>query len=500
MKIKKNILWLIIVMLVAGVLLSGKTVKELEKQLENVSGIEKIAVLNKLAHAYSHISVEKSLAYGNQALILARNLNDLKGEGTAFLHISFMYTLSGDFKMARESCRQALDIFERLDDENIYRSNAGIRGHKRTVESFKRYIKVKDDMFNEETDKQIFNMQIQYDALKREEEIESLKEDKKIQQLILERQTIIRNVSIIFAILVLIIAVQFIKRYYYLFTFWKKKNYIAHYKLVDKIASGGMGVIYKARDIRGKSRTSAYAVKVLKEQYFKDDIYIKRFKNEAALIDQLNHPNIVKVMERGDDDGTLYIAMELLEGKTLADLMEKEKQISLNTALAIMLQMAAALAAIHKQGIIHRDLKPENIMVNRAGEHSPLIKIMDFGLARTQNLSRLTSTGMIIGTIFYVAPEQLTYSTISPAGDIYSLGVICYQVLTGEKPFNGDTIFSIARQIVKKEPVPIETLQPGVPPELSELVKKMMNKAPEKRPSALKVLNRLKEIEKSTGK
>ncbi len=418
MKIKKNILWLIIFTLVTGVILAGQTIQELEKQLENVSGKAKIDVLNKLSHAYSHISVEKSLEYGNQALTLARNLND----------------------------------------------------------------------------------QLQYDTLKKEKEIESLKEDKKIQQLILERHTMIRNVSIIFALLVLIIAVQFIRRYYYLFTFWKKKNYIAHYKLVDKIASGGMGVIYKARDIRGKSRTSSYAVKVLKEEYFKDDIYIKRFKNEAALIDQINHPNIVKVMERGDDDGTLYIAMELLEGKTLADLMEKEKPISLNTALAMMIQMAGALAAIHKRGIIHRDLKPANIMVIQTGDHSPLIKILDFGLARTQNLTRLTSTDMIIGTIFYVAPEQLAHSTISPAGDIYSLGVICYQVLTGEKPFYGDTIFSIARQILKKEPVPIETLQTGVPAELSELVKKMMDRTPEKRPSAIEVSNQLKRIEISTGK
>lgn len=417
MKIKKNIL-LIIFMLVTGIILAGQNIQELEKQLENIPDKAKIDVLNKLAHAYSTISVEKSLEYGNQALTLARNLND----------------------------------------------------------------------------------QLQYDTLIKEKEIESLKEDKKNQQLVLERHTTIRNVAIIFALLVLIIAVQFFRRYYYLFTFWKKKNYVAHYKLEDKIGTGGMGVIYKARDIRGKSRTSSYAVKVLKEEYFKDDIYIKRFKNEAAMIDQINHPNIVKVMERGDDHGTLYIAMELLEGKTLGDLMAKEKQINLNTALAIMVQMAAALAAIHKRGIIHRDLKPDNIMVTRAGDHSPLIKILDFGLARTQNLTRLTSTDVIIGTIFYVAPEQLAHSTISPAGDIYSLGVICYQVLTGEKPFYGDTVFSIARQILKKEPFPIEILRPDVPPELSKLVKKMMNKTPEKRPSAIEVLDQLKKIEISTGK
>jgi eukaryotic-like serine/threonine-protein kinase len=162
-----------------------------------------------------------------------------------------------------------------------------------------------------------------------------------------------------------------------------------------------------------------------------------------------------------------------------------------------MIQMASALMEIHKRAIIHRDLKPENIMITWTEENLPLVKILDFGLAKTQNLTRLTRTGMIMGTIFYISPEQLTRSKVLPAGDVYSLGVIYYQVLTGEKPFTGDTAFNIAREILKKEPVEIKTLQPGLPAGLSALVKRMISKVPDQRPSSPQVLDILNGIEKS---
>ena len=238
-------------------------------------------------------------------------------------------------------------------------------------------------------------------------------------------------------------------------------------------------------------------INVGKEEYYKDENYRKRFKNEAAIIDQLQHPNIVKVMERGEFEGNLYIAMEFLEGTTLSGLIEKGTEIELKTALIIMIQIADAVVEIHKRGIIHRDLKPENIMVVQTGDNPFFVKVLDFGLARTQNLSRLTRSGMIMGTIFYVSPEQLSGSKVLPAGDIYSLGVIYYQLLTGEKPFDGDTAFHIARQILKKEPVAIEKYQPGIPQGLSILIKKMMAKKPRQRPAVKEVYKALKDIDQS---
>jgi serine/threonine-protein kinase len=186
--------------------------------------------------------------------------------------------------------------------------------------------------------------------------------------------------------------------------------------------------------------------------------------------------------------------MELLEGENLFDFLENQNPLDLKTALAMMSQMAGALREIHKRGIIHRDLKPENIMVTRTGDNPPHIKILDFGLARAQNLTRLTRTGTIMGTIFYIAPEQLSGAKVLPAGDIYSMGVIYYLVLTGKKPFSGDTAFKLARRILKTEPPGLETIRPDLPAELIDLVKQMMAKKPDHRPSAAEVMDKLMAI------
>lgn len=467
------------------------------------------SILHSIGNIYLNLkNYGKALEYYLNVLEMGEKANSPEDICGSLVNIGYVYRLQHQYEKSLTYLQKGLKIAEEINAKESIKESyfgfselyAAVGNYKKALEYFKLYTKIKDDIFNEKNSKQIAQMQTQYETLKKEKEIEDLKKNSRIQELLVNRQKVIRNASIVFALLVLIIAFQFFRRYRYLFTFWKKKNYIAHYKLVDKIGSGGMGDIYKAQDIQGKSRTPSCAIKVLKEEYYKDEKYKTRFKNEAAMIDQLNHPNIVKVMERGEFEGTLYIAMELLEGETLADLLEKEKQIDLKTALPMMVQMAGAIVEIHKRGIIHRDLKPENIMVTQAESHLPHVKILDFGLARTQRLTRLTKTGMIMGTIFYVSPEQLTRSRILPAGDIYSLGVIYYQVLTGEKPFSGDTAFDIARRILKKEPIKIETFQPDLPVDLSSLVKKMMAKDPEKRPSANEVLNQLKGIKISTGK
>jgi tetratricopeptide (TPR) repeat protein len=476
----------------------------IKEEIDNKKGIAN-TLTNMGNIALEQGKLQQALEYFKHSLKKHEIIDNKMGIVNLSTNIGNVYLkfhqYNNGFKYAARSLKLAEELKAKEMIENCYALYSDLYeatgNHKKALEFYKLYMEIKHRIFTAESDEKISRLQTNYKSLQKDKEIEILKKNNKIQELVMNRQKIVRNVAVVIAFLLLIIFLQFYRQYRYLFSFWKRKNYIAHYRLVDKIGSGGMGDIYKARDIRKKTRKSLCAVKVLKEEYFKDEKYKTRFKNEAALIDQINHPNIVKVMERGEHHDTLYIAMELLEGETLADLLEKEKQISLNTALTMMIQMAGALAAIHKQGIIHRDLKPENIMVTQAGNNFPLLKILDFGLARTQNLTRLTRTGMIMGTIFYIAPEQLIRSTILPAGDIYSLGVLCYQVLTGEMPFTGDTAFGIARQILNKEPITIETLQPDVPVELGELVKKMMDRTPGKRPSAIEVLNQLKEIEKS---
>lgn len=504
---------------VGGILTSiattyGGNLKDFEKALEYSQRSLKIKeeiggkreIFNSLANIgewyFELKNYDKALEYQLKVLRLAENFGNKNGISASLMNIGRTYTNKHDYDKALIYLERSLKLTRENRGEvgkDLYGAfyelyyNKG--DYKKAIDYLRLYSKEKDKWHLKERNKQFLEIQTRYETLKKEKEIEDLKKNNQIQDLLLGRQKMIRNVSIIFSLVVLIIAIHFFRRYRYLFTFWKKKNYIAHYKLINKIGSGGMGDIYKAQDIQDKSHKFSYAIKVLKEEYYKDEQYKTRFKNEAAMIDQLHHVNIVKVMERGEYEGTLYISMELLDGETLADLMEKEKQIDLKTALAMMIQMASAMVEIHKRGIIHRDLKPENIMVIRKAENPVLIKVLDFGLARPQNLTRLTRTGMIMGTIFYVSPEQLSRSKILPAGDIYSMGVIYYQVLTGEKPYNGDTAFGIARQILRKKPVRIEVLHPGIPSDLSSLVKKMMAKDPRKRPLANEVLKQLIRLE-----
>jgi tetratricopeptide (TPR) repeat protein len=451
---------------------------------------------------------EKALEYHLKALKLGEEIGNKHYISTYLNNIGIIYTKLRDYDKALTYLEKSLKINQDNGEEGHSGNFLALselysaRGdYKKALEYHRLYSKKRDKEFYDRSSKQVAEMHAKYESLKKEKEIESLKKNNQIQQLMLNRQTLIRNVAIIISVLLLIIFSQFVTRYRYLFSFWKKKNYLAHYRLLNKISSGGMGDIYRARDIRSKSHSSTYtrtcAIKVLKEEYYKDEKYKRRFKNEAALIDQLQHPNIVKVLERGEYEGNLYIAMELVEGQTLARLLDKQGKIELKTALSIMIQIVDALMEIHKRGIIHRDLKPENIMIIQTDPNPVRVKVLDFGLARTQNLTRMTRTGLIMGTIFYVPPEQLSRSTVLPAGDIYSLGVIYYQVLTGDKPFSGDTAFEIARQILKKEPIEINTFHTGIPVALSILVKRMMAKTPQHRPLPEEVLTILNQVEDS---
>lgn len=286
--------------------------------------------------------------------------------------------------------------------------------------------------------------------------------------------------------------ISFIKRYITFFGFWKREKYIGKFKLLERIGSGGMGTIYKAEDTI--ERSGVVALKVLREELSPDENHQQRFKREAAIIDQLDHPNIVKVIERGRHHEKLYIAMEYLEGKTLATKIAEDEKVDLKEILDIIYQIACALKKIHGKRIVHRDLKPENVMlIEREGKRN-FVKLLDFGLAKDVNQSKITQSGMVLGTVNYMAPEQISHGDCSLATDIYSLGVIFYEMVTGRIPFSGGKMTQIMGKILSEMPTEPIHLRLDLPLECNKLINWMMEKDNFLRPTVTEVLADLDKI------
>ncbi|HLP57394.1 MAG TPA: protein kinase, partial [Candidatus Deferrimicrobium sp.] len=293
--------------------------------------------------------------------------------------------------------------------------------------------------------------------------------------------------------------INFINKYLNLVNFWNRQKYVGKFKLLDKIGSGGMGTVYKAENTM--ERNEKVAIKVLREELFDDEKNRKRFKQEAAIIDQLDHPNIIKIYERGQSHHSMYIAMELLEGKTLTRKIEEEGKLDLFDSLHIMTQVTEAVAKIHSKSIIHRDMKPDNVMLIQKNNDPHFVKLLDFGLAKMEHQTRLTQTGMVIGTINYMAPEQIAGTEVTGATDIYSIGVMFYEMVTGKKPFTGETTIDIMKEIIEKIPVEPVKFRADIPPALSDLILQMMAKKRIERPATGEVLKNLQILsEGSAGK
>ncbi len=285
---------------------------------------------------------------------------------------------------------------------------------------------------------------------------------------------------------------QLLRRYLRAVSFWKKRTQVGHYRLLETIGSGGMATIYRARDLQGEGRV--VALKLLREENFHDEAQKRRFRHESFITSTLDHPHIVRVYERGETQDCFYIAMELLEGTSLARLMHSRGPLRLADAVAIMRQVVDALGAIHGRQIVHRDLKPENIMIcERAGQ--PLfVKLLDFGLAITPDQSRLTLSGVVMGTVRYLPPERIRDGVSSPAGDIYSAGVILYEMLTGSKPFWSEGTGEVIHRILDTEPLPAREINPAVPPEAEALIAAMIDKDPARRPSLQGIEEQLRKL------
>ena len=250
------------------------------------------------------------------------------------------------------------------------------------------------------------------------------------------------------------------------------------YRLLRRLGRGAMAEVYLAEQV---SLSRQIAFKVLRGNLSTDATYVQRFLQEARAAAQLVHANIVQIYEVGCVDGTHFIAQEYVQGLNLAELLARRGSPEPSKALAIMRQVAAALHKAAEQGIVHRDIKPENIMLAASGE----VKVADFGLARLlgqeNSATNLTQVGITMGTPLYMSPEQVEGRPLDSRSDIYSLGITCYQMLTGEPPFRGETALSVAVQHLKSQPPRLENIRPDLPSAICRVVHKMLAKDPNER-------------------
>jgi eukaryotic-like serine/threonine-protein kinase len=248
----------------------------------------------------------------------------------------------------------------------------------------------------------------------------------------------------------------------------------SRYELKQLIGSGGMADVYMATDtLLGRT----VAVKILHPQYAKDQVFVARFRQEAQAAANLNQVNIVNVYDWGIEDSTYYLVMEYVEGRDLKDIILQGGQLLPERAVEIAMSICLALEAAHAQGIVHRDIKPQNVIVT----YDNKIKVMDFGIARTTGGSAMTETGTIMGTAQYISPEQAQGRAADPRSDLYSLGVVLYEMLTGKVPFDGENPVAIAYKHVREDPLPPSMINPDISPELEAVVMKGLSKNPENR-------------------
>ncbi len=250
-------------------------------------------------------------------------------------------------------------------------------------------------------------------------------------------------------------------------------QHVGKYRVLDRVGRGGMGTVYRAID---ETLQREVAIKVLNAELNEPEV-AKRFRAEAITVARLSHPGIATIYELFQHDDQWLMVMEFLRGETLEQTVARAGALAPEQAAALCMQGLAALAHAHSMGVVHRDLKPANIMRTDAGD----VKIMDFGIARVSGSEHLTNVGFMMGTPAYMAPEQVQGHEIDARADLYAIGVVFFRLLTGQLPFKGDTPFAMAQAQVNAPPIPIETMRPGTPAWVSDVLAKALEKKPEDR-------------------
>lgn len=247
------------------------------------------------------------------------------------------------------------------------------------------------------------------------------------------------------------------------------------YEIINKIGDGGMAFVYQAKD---RLLNRIVAVKVLRPEFVDDEEFLAKFKREAEAVANITHPNIVNVYDVGCDGKVNYIVMEYVDGQNLKEIIKNEGTLDEYTALDITKQIAKALGAAHKKGVIHRDIKPHNILISNEGRN---VKVADFGIAKAATNSTMTNIGSIIGSVHYFSPEQAKGQSVKNNADLYSLGIVLYEMILGKVPFKGDSPISIALQHINEDIEFTPEEKTNVPQSIRTLIKKLTEKSPEDR-------------------
>jgi len=269
--------------------------------------------------------------------------------------------------------------------------------------------------------------------------------------------------------------------------------FAGRYEIIEELGTGGMGKVYRAFDRRIKEEL---AIKVLKPEIATDKRAVERFSNELKFARQITHPNVCRMHDLHEERNTLFVTMEYVRGEDLKSLIRRTKQITAATAVCIAKEICAGLTEAHKLGLIHRDLKPQNIMIDKEGD----AKIMDFGIARFARTEGITAEGMIIGTPHYMSPEQAEGKEADQRSDIYSLGVVLYEMVTGRLPFESDTPLGVAIKHKTEVPKNPKEINPEIPDDLSRLILRCLEKTRDKRyQSAQELADNLGQLEAATA-
>ncbi len=432
--------------------------------------------------------LDAALPYVEKAMAIYEEVGDRRGIAGCLANLGKILHRRGRLADSRKSLERGLAIAGQLKDDRLVRDlqwdlaeldaregkNAQAYGRLRT------YVEIHNRVVGEQTQQRVAELQARYDAEKRQRQLVLLEKDNRIKELEVGRARLRVRALLVGGALLVVLTLVLFRNYLHLLAFWKQRTRVGHYRLLDELGSGGMGIVYRASDLLDRGKV--VALKVIREELSGDEIHRRRLLNEGALIDQIQHPHIVRVVERGDSGGRLYVAMELLRGQTLGSRIAGADRLSLSDCLEITGQLLAALARIHDKGILHRDVKPANVMLTGQPGDRPFVKLLDFGLAKSRSVTALTEAGMFVGTLHYLAPETISRQAYTAASDTYALGVVLFEMLTGEKPFPAELPIDLIRQILEKEPLPPSRFRPEVPAEVDQLVQSMLSRNPDGRP------------------
>jgi len=431
---------------------------------------------------------EPALNFFQEAMTLVQKTNESQLEADIRMDLAGVFLEQGRLEQAVEQIDEGFRLAKKIGAlpqqrnayfayYNYYRKKTD---YKNALQYYISYSELKESIFSTSIRRIIEGLKIRYEAEKVKEKNRLLEKDNRLQILELERRRFLFYLLVAVFVLAIGMGVFFIKRYVHLLFFWKRHKYVWKYRLKDKIGSGGMSVVYRADNAMGKQ--GEVALKVLRDEHFEDKESRVRFQREAEISYRLTHPNIVRIFETGIHSNVPFIAMELLKGVTLEERL-KSGPLPVGDGIGIACQVADAIDFVHRDEILHRDLKPGNIML-LPSTGSYKVKLMDFGLAKTNFHKSLTTVGTVMGTISYMAPELFGGVRATTASDIYSMGIVFYEMFTGQNPFNAENPTEIMNRIRTEVPPPPGELEPSIPDAVNRCIVQMLQKDEALRPSA----------------